>query len=135
MTSSTSISFHLTDRLFAHVDIVTHYNQFLLTLLLLKSVDRLKACMRDAGIAYKTKPHCLTTRFNLWRKFVSTIPGQYLRISITAIAYFNLVVVAIVSSLLNIKLIPEFKHNIMVKRGCCVVFKRPKLGNSVKNTF
>lgn len=90
----------------------------ILTLLLLESVHGLESPVGYAGIANESKPHGLVARFHFWRKFAPTISGQHFGVAIAAVADLNFVVVAIVSSLLDVELVAKFQHNIVASRGC-----------------
>lgn len=79
-----------------------------LTFLFLKPVNSFETRVRDAGITYKPQPHSLVARLDLRWKLVTTVSGQHLRVAVAAVAYFNLVVVALVSGLLDVELITKF---------------------------
>jgi len=84
-----------------------------LTLLLLEPVNGLEADVWNRGVADKPKPHCLIRRPDFWREICAAISGRDGRVSVATVADFNLVVVAILSCLLNPKLITKLEHNVV----------------------
>lgn len=90
----------------------------LLTLLFFELVHGPEALVSNASITHEPQPHALVTRVDFRREPVPTEPSEHFGVAVTAVSYFNFVIVAIQACLLDTKVIAELQDNVVAGWSC-----------------